>query len=215
MGLKRAAITVIPKPDRKDYSLPKNHRPIALLETFGKLLEKVMAKCILADVTRKNLIPSNQFGGRNASSCTDAGLALIHDITLAHRTNLKCSILLFDISGFFDNINHGCLVSLMTDLGFLPEVHSWTASFPRDRKVKLKFNSALSEERGLELGTPQGSPVSPVLSVIYTSPLLHRMRNWNSSSLGMYIDNGVIFACAETWDGVTTLLRARYSACLD
>jgi ankyrin repeat protein len=42
-----------------------------------------------------------------------------------------------------------------------------------------------------------------------------KMANWNNSSLGMYIDDGLIFACAETWDDVTTLLRARYSTCAD
>jgi hypothetical protein len=31
----------------------------------------------------------------------------------------------------------------------------------------------------------------------------------------MYIDNGLLFACAENWDDVTTLLRARYSVCAD
>jgi hypothetical protein len=39
------------------------------------------------------------------------------------------------------------------------------------------------------------------------------MANWNNSSLGMYIDDGLIFACAETWDNVSTLLRARYTVC--
>ena len=212
---KRAVIAVIPKPDRKDYALPKNYRPIALLETFGKLLEKVMARRILAEVTRHNLVPTTQFGGRNASSCTDAGLALIHDVTLAHRANRKCGMLLFDIQGFFDNVNHARLASVMSDLGFPSEIHGWTESFLKDRRVRLRFNGALSEERDLDVGTPQGSPISPVLSVIYTSPLLHRMRGWNNSSLGMYIDDGVIFACAETWEGVSTLLRARYAVCLD
>lgn len=41
------------------------------------------------------------------------------------------------------------------------------------------------------------------------------MRGWNNSLLGMYIDDGVIFACAETWKDVTKLLRASYAACLD
>ena len=212
---KRAVIAVIPKPDQKDYSLPKNYRPIALLETFGKLLEKVMAKCILVDITRNNLVPTNQFGGRNASSCTDAGLTLIHDVTLAHRANLKCGMLLFDIRRFFDNVNHARLVSIMTDLGFPSEIHRWTESFLKGRRVRLRFNGNLAEERNLDLGTPQGSPASPVLSAIYTSPLLHRMRGWNNSSLGMYVDDGVLFACAETWEGVTKLLRARYAVCLD
>ena len=212
---KRAVIAVIPKPDRKDYLLPKNYRPIALLETFGNLMAKVMAKRILADITHNNLIPTNQFGGRNAPSCTDAGLTLIHDVTLAHRANLKCGIVLFDIRGFFDHANHVRLVSVMTELGFPQEVHRWTKSFLKDRRVRLKFNGTLADERNLDFGTPQGSPVSPVLSAIYTSPLLHRMRGWNNSSLGMYVDDRVLFACAETWEGVTKLLRARYAVCLD
>src|ERR1700677_1388527 len=31
----------------------------------------------------------------------------------------------------------------------------------------------------------------------------------------MYIDDRVIFTCAESWEGVTALLRACYAICLD
>jgi hypothetical protein len=41
---KEAKVVAIPKPDKLDYSLPKAHRPISLLETMSKLLEKVVAK---------------------------------------------------------------------------------------------------------------------------------------------------------------------------
>ena len=41
------------------------------------------------------------------------------------------------------------------------------------------------------------------------------MGSWNNSSLGMYIDDGILFACAPEWDGVTSLLRARYTVCDD
>jgi hypothetical protein len=37
---REATMAVIPKPNRADYSLPKNSRPIALLECLGKLLGK-------------------------------------------------------------------------------------------------------------------------------------------------------------------------------
>lgn len=39
------------------------------------------------------------------------------------------------------------------------------------------------------------------------------MATWNNSSLGMYVDDSILFACADTWDGVTTLLHARYIVC--
>lgn len=75
------------------------------------------------------------------------GLTLMHDITLAHRANLKCGILLFDIRGFFDNVNHARLVNVMKNLGFPPEIHAWAESFLRDGKVRLRFNGALSIRR--------------------------------------------------------------------
>jgi hypothetical protein len=39
------------------------------------------------------------------------------------------------------------------------------------------------------------------------------MKNWNNSSLGMYVDNGIIFACMDTWDNVQTLLQAHFTVC--
>jgi hypothetical protein len=37
------------------------------------------------------------------------------------------------------------------------------------------------------------------------SPLLAKMMGWNNSSLGMYVDNGILFACAEEWGDVEKL----------
>jgi hypothetical protein len=63
------------------------------------------------------------------------------------------------------------------------------------------------------VGVPQGSPLSPVLSITYTSPLLSKMGRWHNSSLGMYINDGILFACAEEWTDVERLLRAWYTVC--
>jgi hypothetical protein len=59
---KSAAIAVVPKPGKEDYSLPKCYRLVALLECLGKLLEKVVAKRIAHDITALSLIPTTQFG---------------------------------------------------------------------------------------------------------------------------------------------------------
>ena len=212
---REAVVVVIPKPDKADYTLPKAYRPIALLECMSKLLEKVVANRIQHDITALDLVPTNQFSGRQHSSCTDAGLSLLHDIQTAHAAGLKCAILLFDVQGFFDHVNHGRLVSLIQQLGFNPKVSGWMSEFLRDRRVRLKFNNILSETRGQPVGVPQGSPISPVLSIIYTSPLLHLMKGWTNSSLGMYVDDGVIFACAKDWGEVTNLLQTRYTVCME
>jgi hypothetical protein len=99
---KEAKVVAIPKPDKPDYSLPKAHRPISLLETMSKLLEKAVAKRMQYDIVKHELIHANQFGGRAHSSCLDAGLALIHDVQDAQRRGLKVGILLFDVRGVTD-----------------------------------------------------------------------------------------------------------------
>jgi hypothetical protein len=64
---KSTAIAVVPKPGKEDYSLPKCYWPVALLECLGKLLEKVVAKCIAHNITVLN-----------------PGLCLTHDVETAH-----------------------------------------------------------------------------------------------------------------------------------
>jgi hypothetical protein len=212
---KEAVVCVIPKPKRADYSLAKNFRPISLLECLGKLLEKVIAKLIYSDMTKHTLVPTTQFGGRNASSTLDAGLTLLHDVQAAHQMGLKAGILLFDIQGFFNNINHDRLVATFENLGFAPELVRWCRSFLKDRTVRLRFNGATSDPFDFNVGTPQGSPVSPVLSIIYTSPLLHQMRKWKKSSLGMYIDDGVVFACGRKWAEIENTMCNGYNICTE
>ena len=210
---KEATVVVIPKPDKLDYSVAKAHRPISLLETLSKLLEKAVAKRFQHDIVKHELVPSSQFGGRMHSSCLDAALTLIHDVQAAHAAGLKTAMLLFDVKGFFDYINHARMTAVLTQLGFNRKIVEWTRNFLRECKVRLKFNCVTTEERVQPVGVPQGSPLSPVLSIIYTSGLLHQMKHWNNSSLGMYVDDGALFACAEEWADVNELLRARYTVC--
>jgi len=212
---KEAIVSVIPKAGRADYTMAKNFRPISLLECLGKLLEKVAAKLLYRDMAKLPLVPTTQFGGRNASSTLDAGLTLVHDIQSAHQAGLYTGLLLFDIKGFFDNVNHERLVQLLGDLGYAPELVNWCRSFLKDRTVRLRFNGRTAEPFNFVVGTPQGSPVSPVLSTIYTSPLLHKMRDWTNSSLGMYIDDGAIFACGRSWKAVEKALRENYATCIE
>jgi hypothetical protein len=180
---------------------------------MGKLVEKLVARLIYSKIISHNLIPTNQYGGRMASSTLDAGLTLTHDIQVAHAAGLRTGLLLFDIQGYFDNINRERLVQVVEDLGFAPEIVSWTRTFLSERTVRLKFNSHTSEPFNSEVGTPQGSPISPVLSTLYTHALLHMTRGIKWTSLNLYIDDGAILACGKTWTDVESSLIAAYTLC--
>jgi len=45
---------------------------------------------------------------------------------------------------------------------------------------------------------PQGSPLSPILSALYTTPLLDITDQWVHRDLNLYVDDGAIFAVSAT-----------------
>jgi hypothetical protein len=209
----KALVIVIPKPNRDDLTAAKNFRPISLLETISKLIEKGMSKCLLFEIDRYHLIPTTQFGTQKHSSTTDAGLTLVHDIQAALRAKWHCGALLFDIKGFFDNVHKDRLAAIMANLGFLTGMVKWALSFLSERRVILSFNGEENVERDQLVGTPQGSLVLPVLLAIYTSPLLCKPMAADGCTLGMYVDDRIIFAQGRDWDTVTEALKAQYVIC--
>ena len=194
-----AKVVILAKPKRPDYSLPKAYRPISLLECCGKLLEKIVAKRFLSDINLYSLLPNNQFGSRDYHSAVDAAMCLMHQAEGAISAGRCAAVILFDISGFFDNLNVDRLVHIITSLGFPPSICKWLRSFLTDRTVRMTFNGFTSDPTTISHGIPQGSPLSPILSALYTSPLLKLVnRTWSLRGLNTYVDDGAIIATSAT-----------------
>jgi Reverse transcriptase (RNA-dependent DNA polymerase) len=68
-----------------------------------------------------------------------------------------------------------------------------------DRSVCLQVNDFTSETFRPDSGTPQGSPTSPIISTLFTSPLLREAMGWEEADLSLYVDNRAIFASGPTF----------------
>ena len=66
---KQANIISIPKAG-KDKSLPESYRPISLLSSIGKTLEKLIANRIRVHTEAHNIIPASEFGFQPSLSTT-------------------------------------------------------------------------------------------------------------------------------------------------
>ena len=119
---------------------------------------------------------------------------MIHTVQTCVKMGHVAGLLLFDIQGFFDNLHVNCLVHIFTLLGFAPSLCDWVRSFLMDRRITLLFNGEPLPEVVLNHGTPQGSPLSPILSALYILPLLRLTEAWRFHSLSTYVDDGAIVA---------------------
>lgn len=57
----------------------------------------------------------------------------------------------------------------------------------------MTFNGYTLDTVAPDLGTPQGSPLSPILSALFTAPLLRLAETWSDADLTLYVDDGCIF----------------------
>ena len=74
---------VLCKPGKPRYDVPKAHQPIALMNTFGKLLSALVAEDLTHMCDYYGLLPDNHFSGRPGRCTTDAMHLLVHKIKAA------------------------------------------------------------------------------------------------------------------------------------
>jgi hypothetical protein len=194
---KHTTIVILNKPNKPDYSAPKVYRPIALMECMGKVLERIVAKRVNNDIEEHGLLSMSQFGSRPAHCAVDAVVTLVHRIQATWATNNAGVLLLFDISGFFDNVNLERVAHILGNLGFPENVRKWMLSFLQGRTTTLQIGDHTSDPFPINNGTPQGSPLSPI-SALYTASLLNIAKTWVHKDLTLYMDDGAIYATLAT-----------------
>ena len=66
-----------------------NYRPISLLTSFSKVIEKVIYNRLQNDITVNNILAEEQYGFRNNSSTETASFNLINNMLDALNSNMR------------------------------------------------------------------------------------------------------------------------------
>jgi retron-type reverse transcriptase len=86
-------------------------------------------------------------------------------------------------------------------------------SFFTDRKVQLVINGYTCSSKEVEAGLPQGSPISPILFVIYISGFFDHIEEKIPISILFFVDNiGIIAIESSIRDTIKTLETAGLEA---
>jgi len=103
---KKSTTVIISKPNKNLYDLSKSFRPIVLLNTVGKLIEKVIGERLQFNMVVDNFIHPSQLGGLKFKSTIDVDIALTHIVRSGWVKNMSTYTLAFDIAQFFPSLNH-------------------------------------------------------------------------------------------------------------
>lgn len=173
---RKSICIVLHKPKKPDYTVPKAYRPIQLLEVLGKALERIQGNCLSYLAEKHDMIPPLHFGGIKGKSAEDAVLCTVHDIQAAWNHGLASSSLTFDISGYFNNIAHPVLLATLCRKQVPLPMVKWVNSFLSDRQTAMCLDGRQGDLQPTVTGLPQGSPVLPPLSSVYTASLSEKLN---------------------------------------
>jgi len=197
---------VLDKPGKPSYDSPASFRVIVLLQTVSKILERIVRSRLSLVARSLKLVYHNQCGSLPALSSFDAALSLVDTVRTLQRPGLKVSTLFLDIKGGFDNINASIMCSSLMKAGAPHYMVAWIGSFLSQRTCRLVFQGSLKTFSPVQVGTPQGSPISPLLFVIYVAFLDINLPRGLSLS---YVDDFTLSAAFTSYKtNVRTLQRA-------
>jgi len=171
LAMKKANGIVLDKPGKPDYRTPASFRIIVLLETVSKILERLSALRLASSARSLGLLHPNQCRSLAGLGCFDAVATLTHEVRLLQAASFKVSTLFLDVKGGFDNVCANKLANILTKGGVSAYLVAWIKSFLSKRQCRLIFQGAPRVFCQVAVGTPQGSPISPLLFVLYIASL--------------------------------------------
>lgn len=207
-AFKCAKVLPIPKPG-KDPKLPTSYRPISLLSSLGKVLERVILARLNAFTERENVLASEQFGFRPEHSTVHQVKRVTNIINTNKARRLSTGALFLDIEKAFDSIWHRGLIYKLNSFGSPTYLTKLISSFVSNRKFFVTVSGSPSSTRDIAAGVPQGSVLSPTLYSLFISDY----KKPKNCEIAYYADDTSLLVKGKLTKAIIKRLQSSINSC--
>ena len=162
---------VIPIFKAGDKSQMDNYRPISLLSSFSKIMEKIVAARLIEFLDNNDILSRWQFGFRSGHSTTHPMVHFLNKISDSLNKKEHTISIFCDLKKAFDTCNHAILISKLEKYGIKNIELNWFRSYLGTRKQFVSIKDKSSPLLDISLGVPQGSILGPLLFLLYINDL--------------------------------------------
>ena len=165
----------------------KNYRPIALLPSLSKIIEKLVAERLTRHLESNGLLSDKQHGYRKHRSTATCLLQLQEEIMERYENGQDSVIMCFDSSAAFDTISHSIILDKLALYGVSEFSLRWFRSYLSERKQYTEIGGKRSTLSDILQGVFQGSVLGPLLYIMYVN-CMSTLEDENTS-LSQYADD--------------------------
>ena len=180
-------IPLFKKGDKQDIS---NYRPISLLSSLSKILEKIIYSRTVNFFKLHGIFSNFQFGFREKHSTIHALLTFLDKVAHAIDKYSHLVGIFLDFSKAFDTINHEILLYKLSQYGIRGKALEWFRNYLTNRKQYVSLNNCNSNLHGVNCGVPQGSLLGPLLFIVYINDFC---RSSDILSFILFADDSNLF----------------------
>ena len=187
--------SVVPLHKGKSKTEKANYKPISLLLTISKILEKVVYTRTYNFLDSNNLLYMSQYGFRKKHSCEHAVGELVGQVVKGQALGKHTVGVFIDLSKAFDTLDHSTLLKKLEKYGIHGTSNNWYRSYLVNRDLVVKCTNvggtvAYSNRHRVNYGIPQGSCLGPLIFLIFTNDLYLQLDH---CSCILFADNTTIY----------------------